>query len=96
MTIATPNLETERLLVRPFSDADGDDLFALQGDADVLRYWDSPPWTDRSSVARFMAGCQQMEEDGTGARVAIERTSDQSFVGWCTINSWNPALRGSW
>lgn len=95
MTIATPNLETERLLVRPFSDADGDDLFALQGDADVLRYWDSPPWTDRSSVARFMAGCQQMEEDGTGARVAIERTSDQSFVGWCTVNSWNPDFRSA-
>lgn len=95
MTLATPTLETERLLVRPFADADGDDLFALQSDADVLRYWDSPPWTDRSSVARFMAGCQQMEEDGTGARVAIESTSDRSFVGWCTVNSWNPDFRSA-
>lgn len=42
-----------------------------------------------------MAGCQQMAEDGTGARVAAERTSDQSFVGWCTFNSWNPDFRSA-
>lgn len=93
MTLPTPTLETERLRLRPFADADADDLFALQSNAHVLRYWDSPPWVDRSSVARFMAGCRQMAEEGSGARVAIERTSDLAFVGWCTFNSWNPDFR---
>lgn len=95
MSLPTPTLETDRLRLRPFTDADGDDLFALQSDAYVLRYWDSPPWTDRSSVARFMAGCQQMADNGTGARVVIERTSDQAFLGWCTFNSWNPDFRSA-
>lgn len=95
MTLPTPTLETERLRLRPFTDADADDLFALQSDADVLRYWDSPPWTDRTAVARFMAVCQQMADDGSGARVAIERASDQTFIGWCTFNSWNPEFRSA-
>lgn len=95
MTLPTPTLETERLRLRPFADGDADALFALNSDAYVLRYWDSPPWTDRSSIERFMTGCRRMEEEGTGARVAIERTSDQMFVGWCTFNSWNPDFKSA-
>lgn len=93
MILPPPTLETERLQLRPFADADAEDLFALQSNAHVLRYWDSPPWADRSSVARFLAGCRRMAEEGSGARVAIERTCDQMFVGWCTFNSWNPEFR---
>ncbi|PRA09880.1 GNAT family N-acetyltransferase [Arthrobacter sp. MYb211] len=95
MILPTPTMETERLRLRPFTDADAEDLFALQSDAQVLRYWDSPPWDDRASIARFMAGCRKMAEEGSGARVAIERRSDQAFVGWCTLNSWNPAFRSA-
>ena len=51
MSLPTPTLHTEHLLLRPFTDADADDLFALQSNAGVLRYWDSPPWTDQSRVA---------------------------------------------
>lgn len=93
MMLPTPTLPTARLRLRPFADTDGDDLFALQSDADALRFWDSPPWTDPAAVARFMDGCRQMSDRGSGARVAIERTSDRAFVGWCTFNSWNPDFR---
>lgn len=95
MSLPTPVLETDRLRLRPFDDADADDLYALQSDAHVLRYWDSAPWTDRASVARFMAGCRQMADEGSGARVAIERTSDRSFIGWSTFNGWNPGFRSA-
>lgn len=95
MSLPTPVLETDRLRLRPFDDADADALYALQSDAHVLRYWDSAPWTDRASVARFMAGCRQMADEGSGARVAIERTSDRSFIGWSTFNGWNPGFRSA-
>src|SRR5690625_7385855 len=83
MALPTPTLQAERLRLRPFTDADADDLFALQSDSHVLRYWDSPPWTDKRSIARFMAKSRQMAEAGSGARVASERTVDQVFIGWC-------------
>ena len=42
-----------------------------------------------------MAGCRQVEQEGSGARVAIERKSDKAFIGWCTFNDWNPVFRSA-
>jgi RimJ/RimL family protein N-acetyltransferase len=89
MTLATPVLHTARLRLRPFTDADADPLFALHSSAYVLRYWDSPPRKERDRAERFIAMCRKMEDEGTGARVAIDRTSDGAFVGWCGLLSAN-------
>lgn len=93
MTLPPPSIETGRLLLRPITDADADSLFALQSNPYVLRYWDSPPWIDRSSAVRFIDGCRRMEKEGTGVRLAIEQRLDQAFLGWCTFSSWNPDFR---
>ena len=95
MSLPTPTLETARLRLRPVTDADADALFAVHSNAYVLRYWDSPPWTDRSRAARFIAACRQMADDGTGARLAIDRASDGAFVGWCALTRWNPDYRSA-
>lgn len=95
MSLPTPTLQTARLRLRPFDDADADDLYALQSDAQVLRYWDSPPWTDPERSKRFIAACRQMAEEGTGARVAVDRLSDGAFIGWITFNEWNPDFRSA-
>ncbi|QIG45189.1 GNAT family N-acetyltransferase [Nocardioides anomalus] len=92
--LPTPTLRSERLVLRPFADADGDDLYALQSDAEVLRYWDAPPWTDRSRVERFLATCRSVAEDGTGARLVLESSSG-GFLGWCALNGWNPTYRSA-
>ena len=42
-SLPTPTLHTARLRLRPFDDADANDLFALHSSAYVLRYWDAPP-----------------------------------------------------
>ncbi|MFC9961549.1 GNAT family N-acetyltransferase [Streptomyces nigra] len=90
MTLPTPTLHTARLRLRPFTDADAAPLYALHSSAHVMRYWDSPPWTDRARAERFIAVCRTMAEEGTGARVAIDRASDGAFVGWCGLSGWNP------
>lgn len=95
MTLVTPILHTARLRLRPFTDADADPLFALQSNAHVLRYWDSPPWTERERAEQFIARCRAMETEGTGARLAVDRVCDGAFIGWCTLNSWNPDFRSA-
>lgn len=95
MPLPTPTLPTARLRLRPFAASDADDLFALQSDAQVLRYWDAPPWTDRARADRFIATCGQLAEDGTGARVVLERASDGAFLGWCHLTGWNPDHRSA-
>lgn len=93
MPLPTPILQTSRLLLRPFAQRDAEAIYALQSNARVLRYWDSPPWAERSRADAFIAACRTMEEDGSGARFAIETRAEDAFVGWCSMFRWNPVHR---
>ncbi|MBQ1090449.1 GNAT family N-acetyltransferase [Streptomyces sp. B93] len=95
MTLPTPVLHTARLRLRPFTDADAAPLFALHSSAHVLRYWDSPPWTEPARAERFIRMCRKMADEGAGARVAIDRAADGAFVGWCGVTGWNPDHRSA-
>lgn len=95
MSLPTPTLTTQRLRLRPFKDDDAGALFDLHSNAHVLRYWDSPPWTERERAAVFLAACRRLAEEGTGVRVAIERLSGGAFVGWCSVTRWNPTHRSA-
>lgn len=95
MSLQEPVVPTDRLTLRPFRAADGEDLYALMSNAHVLEYWDSPAWVDRSRIERFLTGCRRMADDGSGVRLAIDRRDDRAFVGWCVLNSWNPDFRSA-
>jgi RimJ/RimL family protein N-acetyltransferase len=95
MSLSTPTLTTERLRLRPFEDTDADDIYALQSNADVLRYWDSPPWRDRERATLFLSRCREMAEEGSGVRVLVERLDDSAFLGWITFTDWNPDFRSA-
>jgi len=93
--LQTPTLKTPRLLLRPFADTDTDAIFALQSNPRVLRCWDSPPWKERAQAERFITTCLQMEQEATGARLAIERVADNTFIGWCGLSKWDPTFRSA-
>lgn len=93
--LATPTLLTERLRLRPFDEGDAGAVFALQSDAFVLRYWDSAPWTERSRAQTFIDTSRQLAEDGSGARLAVDRLEDGAFLGWCSLTGWNPDFRSA-
>lgn len=95
MPLRTPTLITERLGLRPFADADANALVALHTNAAVMRYWDAPAWSDRSRAEKFLATCRQLSDEGTGARLAVERTSDGELIGWCSVTRWNPEFRSA-
>lgn len=95
VAIAAPTLDTDRLRLRPFHAADADALYAMQSSAQVLRYWDAPPWTERERAAQFIARCRQMAEDGVGVRLAVDRLEDGMFIGWISLTRWNPDYRSA-
>jgi RimJ/RimL family protein N-acetyltransferase len=95
MALPAPTLHAPRLRLRPFAEADADALFAVHSSAHVLRYWDSPPWTERARAHRFIAICRQIAEEGSGARLAMDRAADGAFLGWCGLTRWNPVYRSA-
>ncbi len=95
MLLPTPTLHTARLLLRPFTETDTDTVFALNSNPHVLRYWDAPPWKERAQAERFIVRCKEMEQEGSGARLAIERKTDRRFIGWCSFIEWNPEYRSA-
>jgi RimJ/RimL family protein N-acetyltransferase len=95
MPLPTPTLHTARLLLRPFTQADTDAIFVLHSSPRVLRYWDSPPWKERTPAERFITVCGQIEQEGSGARLAIGRSADGAFIGWCCLVKWNPDYRSA-
>ncbi|MFF8433381.1 GNAT family N-acetyltransferase [Streptomyces bacillaris] len=95
MPLTTPTLRTARLRLRPFTAADADGLFALHSSAEVMRYWDSPAWTEQTRAERFLTMCRTMADEGSGVRLALDRASDGGFVGWCTLARWNPEYRSA-
>ncbi len=95
VSLPTPTLRTTRLRLRPFAEQDANDLYALQSSAYVLRYWDAPPWHERERAGRFISACRQMAEEGTGARLAVDRLSGGAFIGWCSLTQWNSDYRSA-
>jgi RimJ/RimL family protein N-acetyltransferase len=93
--LPTPTLPTARLRLRPFAGADADGLFALHTNARVLRYWDAPPWTEHARAQQFVTDCQQMAQEGTGARLAVNRAGGGAFIGWCALTRCNPHHRSA-
>ncbi|NOK62138.1 MAG: N-acetyltransferase [Chloroflexi bacterium AL-W] len=77
-------LETERLILRRFTEADGDHLFALDNDPDVMRFLNGGTPTPRDVIQNdILPGFLHYDEDasGNGAWAAIEKTSGD-FLGW--------------
>lgn len=93
--LPTPTLATGRLRLRPLEERDVADLFALHSDAEVVRYWDSPAWTDPARGERMLRLSREMATEGTGARVVVERADDGAFLGWCALVRWNPDFRSA-
>ncbi len=95
MPLPAPTVTTSRLRLRPFEDGDAGALFALMSDAEVLRYWDAPPWSEPARAQRFITACRTMADKGTGARLAVELACDGSFIGWIVLGDWDPGYRSA-
>lgn len=102
--IAVPVLETPRLRLRHWEEADAGALHAAFGDAETMRFWDSPPRRDvadttamvresRTADPRFHAAFAITLRDG-GDPVGMANYHDRRplfrrlAVGWMLIKAW--------
>lgn len=74
-------LTTERLKLRPMSEADIPAYFAVFSDPEVARYWSREPWTDIAQAEESLRAIKADCDDGSGVRFGIELLSSGEMIG---------------
>lgn len=83
---AFPPVETERLRLRPLSQADVPAFFALFSDPDVTRYWSAPPMSGHEQAAAKLAAILTQYEIGDVLQMGVEYKADGVLIGTCTLH----------
>jgi len=86
-------LHTERLLLRPLRTSDAGALFAIFSDPKVMRYWNTPPWSEMKQANDLVARDAVAMASGEWVRLGIERKDDSVLLGFCTLFDLNEQCR---
>jgi len=80
-------IQTKRLLLRPFTPADFDSLYAIFSDAEVMRYYPKP--YDAATTQRWLDwNLQNYREHGFGIWAVILKETG-AFIGDCGLTMQN-------
>jgi [ribosomal protein S5]-alanine N-acetyltransferase len=85
-----PSMETERLLLREIVESDAEDLFAIRGDLESMRWFGIDPLNDLAAaqgLVKKLAGGRNLENPSTAW--AIQTKDDPKLLGTCGLFSWN-------
>jgi [ribosomal protein S5]-alanine N-acetyltransferase len=88
-----PTLLTERLALRWLTPADVPALYEIFSDAEVTRYWSSPPLSDLAAAEALLAEIREAFARRTLFQWGIARRSDDLVVGTCTLAGLTAAHR---
>jgi len=80
-----PVLEREDLRLRPLRQDDIDDLFALQSDTRVMRYWSFPAWTRREQAAERIEKLARDRENAEFYTWAVTLDGADRLVGTVSL-----------
>lgn len=80
-------LRTVRLELRPLQEEDAEALFALFSDAEAMRYWSEPAWTENHAPALIAHSHVRMREGGALCLV-LAPTTDGPIVGYVNLFSF--------
>lgn len=80
-----PEIQAKRLRLRWLTDDDVDDVFAVFGDPEVMRYWSCPPYVARQEAQELVDEIRSHFEAKTLFQWGIEHLDDRRIIGTCTL-----------
>lgn len=88
-----PKLETERLIIRAFTENDVDDLFEYASDEDVAAFlvWD--PHKSKADTFEFLRMSKEVFQNSDIIDWGIELKENGKLIGGISIRKWNDANR---
>lgn len=86
-------LSTPRLLLRPLVAEDAPALFAIFSNPQVMRYWNTPPWSSVAVAADFIREEQRAMHDGLRLTLAIVDAQSGELLGKCLLFNYRSESR---
>ncbi len=80
-----PSLSSERLVLRWLEDRDAEALFEIFSDAQVMRYWSSPPWAGMADAVEMVESVRRYFAKGSLYQWGVACRSDDVVIGTCTL-----------
>jgi RimJ/RimL family protein N-acetyltransferase len=81
-----PPFESHRINITPFAIGDADELFAIRGDEEAMRYWDWP--FDQTREQTHTVAREMLDDVAAGkAKIWTVRLSDGVFIGFVDLSN---------
>lgn len=80
-----PTINTDRVRLRWMSEADIDALYTIFSNAEVMRYWSSPPISDRNAAALILKGVHGGFQNRTQLKWGLATRTDDALIGTVTL-----------
>lgn len=78
-------LSTQDLTLRFLSEADLPEIYNIFSHPEVMRYWGSAVWTDKSQAEQWLTYVKEGYQTGNYIQLGIERNKDKALIGTCTL-----------
>lgn len=80
-----PAIETERLVLRPLALCDSEPLLSIFSDAEVMKYWNTPPWTSIQNAVDFINDSKDSMQRQASLTLGIYLKTTDELVGKCML-----------
>jgi [ribosomal protein S5]-alanine N-acetyltransferase len=80
-----PIITTQRLLLRWISENDIDSLFEVFSDPQVMRYWSTPPYTNREDAVQLQRDIAAGNENNTMIKWGLALRDSDRLIGTTTL-----------
>jgi ribosomal-protein-alanine N-acetyltransferase len=80
-----PTLEGSRVILRWIGEADIDALYTIFSNPEVMRYWSTPPLTDREGAVALLQEIHDGFQQRTRLKWGVARRSDNVLLGTVTL-----------
>ncbi|WP_240221802.1 GNAT family N-acetyltransferase [Rheinheimera hassiensis] len=84
-----PVIETERLTLKPLVSADSASLLQIFSDPEVMKYWNTPPWSDIQDAYRFVDNSNDAMQRQESLVLGVYLKSTAELVGKCMLFSYD-------
>jgi len=90
-----PELETSRLKLTQLSKDDGEALFSVFSEEDVIKFYDIEVHESQEQSLKLIEFFNSRFFDETGIRWAIRLKETNQLIGTCGFNSWNQKMKNA-